>query len=81
LARIRAELKAARLALHIQAVSQGTFILANTKGNAAPAQASIDHFRRAGSATFSVGERMRKLYPLHPTPIDYIDARYEGTGS
>jgi hypothetical protein len=24
---------------------------------------------------------MRKLCPLHPTPFDYIDARYEGTGS
>jgi TetR/AcrR family transcriptional regulator, transcriptional repressor for nem operon len=34
------------LALHTQAVLQGAFILAKAKGNAAVAEASIDHLRR-----------------------------------
>ena len=44
--RLRASWTAQSLALHTQAVLQGAFILAKTKGNAAMAQASIDHLRR-----------------------------------
>lgn len=44
--RIRAVWTAASLALHMQAVLQGAFILAKTKGTAASVEASIDHLRR-----------------------------------
>jgi TetR/AcrR family transcriptional regulator, transcriptional repressor for nem operon len=44
--RIRADWTARGLALHIQAVLQGAFILAKAKGNAAIAADSIDHLRR-----------------------------------
>ena len=44
--RIRASWTAKSLALHAQAVLQGAFILAKAKGNAATAEASIDHLRR-----------------------------------
>jgi TetR/AcrR family transcriptional repressor of nem operon len=44
--RIRAPWTAESLALHTQAVLQGAFILAKAKGNAAVAEASIDHLRR-----------------------------------
>jgi TetR/AcrR family transcriptional regulator, transcriptional repressor for nem operon len=43
---IRAAWTAESLALHTQAVLQGAFILAKAKGNAAVAEASIDHLRR-----------------------------------
>ena len=43
---IRAPWTAASLALHMQAVLQGAFILAKAKGNAASVEASIDHLRR-----------------------------------
>jgi hypothetical protein len=72
---------AASLALHMQAVSQGTFILAYTTGDTVPVQASIDHVRRAGFAAFLAGQRMRNPNALHPTTIDYKEARYEGTAS
>src|ERR1700729_1559812 len=44
--RIRATWTAESLALHTQAVLQGAFIMAKAKGNAAVAEASIDHLRR-----------------------------------
>jgi TetR/AcrR family transcriptional repressor of nem operon len=44
--RIRADWTAESLALHTQAVLQGAFILAKAKGNAAVAEASVDHLRR-----------------------------------
>jgi TetR/AcrR family transcriptional repressor of nem operon len=44
--RIRGPWTAESLALHTQAVLQGAFILAKSKGNAAVAEASIDHLRR-----------------------------------
>ncbi|HEY2069069.1 MAG TPA: TetR/AcrR family transcriptional regulator [Rhizomicrobium sp.] len=44
--RIRASWTAKSLALHTQAVLQGAFILAKAKGDAAVAEASIDHLRR-----------------------------------
>lgn len=44
--RIRAPWTAESLALHMQAVLQGAFILAKAKGNAAMVEASIDHLRR-----------------------------------
>jgi TetR/AcrR family transcriptional repressor of nem operon len=44
--RIRAPWTAEGLALHMQAVLQGAFILAKAKGNAAVVEASIDHLRR-----------------------------------
>jgi TetR/AcrR family transcriptional repressor of nem operon len=43
---IRAAWTAESLAQHTQAVLQGGFILAKAKGNAAVAEASIDHLRR-----------------------------------
>jgi TetR/AcrR family transcriptional repressor of nem operon len=43
---LRAPWTAESLALHTQAVLQGAFILAKTKGNGAVAEASIDHLRR-----------------------------------
>jgi TetR/AcrR family transcriptional repressor of nem operon len=43
---LRAPWTAQSLALHTQAVLQGAFILAKTKGNAAMVEASIDHLRR-----------------------------------
>jgi TetR/AcrR family transcriptional repressor of nem operon len=44
--RIRAPWTAESLALHTQAVLQGAFILAKAKGEAAIAEASVDHLRR-----------------------------------
>jgi TetR/AcrR family transcriptional repressor of nem operon len=44
--RIRGPWTSASLALHTQAVLQGAFVLAKAKGNAAVAEASIDHLRR-----------------------------------
>ena len=43
---VHAPWTAASLALHTQAVLQGAFILAKAKGNAAVAEASIEHLRR-----------------------------------
>jgi len=43
--RVRASWTAKSLALHIQAVLQGAFILAKAKGSAAAAVASVDHLR------------------------------------
>jgi TetR/AcrR family transcriptional repressor of nem operon len=44
--RIRPPWTAESLALHMQAVLQGAFILAKAKGNARVAETSIDHLRR-----------------------------------
>lgn len=44
--RIRGPWTSASLAMHTQAVLQGAFVLAKAKGNAAVAEASIDHLRR-----------------------------------
>jgi TetR/AcrR family transcriptional repressor of nem operon len=44
--RIRVPWTAESLALHMQAVLQGAFILAKAKGSAAVAEASVDHLRR-----------------------------------
>jgi TetR/AcrR family transcriptional repressor of nem operon len=44
--RIRAHWTAENLALHMQAVLQGAFVLAKGKGNARVVAASIDHLRR-----------------------------------
>ncbi len=44
--RLRAAWTAKSLALHTQAVLQGAFILAKAQGNAAVAEASVDHLRR-----------------------------------
>jgi TetR/AcrR family transcriptional repressor of nem operon len=44
--RIRASWTAESLAQHTQAVLQGAFILAKAKGNAAVAEASVEHLRR-----------------------------------
>jgi TetR/AcrR family transcriptional repressor of nem operon len=43
---VRTEWTAQSLALHMQAVLQGAFILAKAKGGAAIAAASVDHLRR-----------------------------------
>lgn len=52
---ITAEWTASSLALHIQAVIQGAFILAKAKHGAAVAAASIDHLRRYVEMLFDVG--------------------------
>lgn len=44
--RVRAPWTAESLALHMQVVLQGAFVLAKAKGNAAVAEASVDHLRR-----------------------------------
>jgi TetR/AcrR family transcriptional repressor of nem operon len=51
--RIRAPWTAESLALHMQAVLQGAFILAKAKGNAGVAAASVDHLRRYIELLFS----------------------------
>ncbi|HJW40785.1 MAG TPA: TetR/AcrR family transcriptional regulator [Rhizomicrobium sp.] len=51
--RVRAAWTAESLALHMQAVLQGAFILAKAKGSAAAAEASIDHLRRYIELLFS----------------------------
>jgi TetR/AcrR family transcriptional repressor of nem operon len=43
------------LALHIQAVIQGGFIMAKAKGNAAAAAESLDHLRRYVELLFAQG--------------------------
>ena len=45
------------LALHIQAVTQGGFILAKAKGSAAVAAESLDHLRRYLELLFGGGRR------------------------
>jgi TetR/AcrR family transcriptional regulator, transcriptional repressor for nem operon len=60
------------LALHTQAVLQGAFILAKTKGSAAVAEASIDHLRRYIELLFgrprerAGGKNRRRRKPLSP---------------
>ena len=52
------------LALHIQAVIQGGFILAKAKGSAAVAAESLDHLRRYVELLFGTGRtRQRKRAP------------------
>ena len=59
--RIRAPWTAASLALHTQAVLQGSFILAKAKGNARVVEASIDHLRRYVELLFRrPGKRTRR---------------------
>jgi TetR/AcrR family transcriptional repressor of nem operon len=59
--RIRAAWTAESLALHMQAVLQGAFVLAKAKGNAAVAEASIDHLRRYVELLFGrPGKRARR---------------------
>jgi TetR/AcrR family transcriptional repressor of nem operon len=58
--RIRAPWTAESLALHTQAVLQGSFIMAKAKGGAAIAAASIDHLRRYIEFLFQPAERKRK---------------------
>ncbi len=63
--RIRAPWTAESLALHMQAVLQGAFILAKAKGNAAVAEASVDHLRRYvellfGSPKKEAGRKSRR---------------------
>ena len=48
------------LALHIQAVIQGGFILAKAKGSAAVAAESLDHLRRYVELLFGTGRRRRR---------------------
>jgi TetR/AcrR family transcriptional regulator, transcriptional repressor for nem operon len=45
------------LALHLQGVIQGAFILAKAKGSAAVAAESLDHLRRYLELPFSRGSR------------------------
>jgi TetR/AcrR family transcriptional regulator, transcriptional repressor for nem operon len=58
--RIRAPWTAESLALHTQAVLQGSFIMAKAKGGPAIAAASIDHLRRYIEFLFQPAERKRK---------------------
>jgi TetR/AcrR family transcriptional regulator, transcriptional repressor for nem operon len=50
-----AGIDAAGLALHVQAVLQGGFIIAKARGNAAPARASIAHLKRYFELLFNSG--------------------------
>ncbi len=52
-----AEPSAASLALHIQAVLQGGFILAKAKGDAAPALDALAHLRRYFECLFKKGSK------------------------
>ena len=65
---VRGDWSAETLALHIQAVIQGGFILAKAKGSAAVAAESLDHLRRYLEQTFSrPGQAQRRKavgYPL-----------------
>lgn len=58
--RIRAPWTAGSLALHTQAVLQGSFILAKAKGGATIAAASIDHLHRYIELLFQPAIRKRK---------------------
>jgi TetR/AcrR family transcriptional regulator, transcriptional repressor for nem operon len=57
---MRAEWTAQSLALHMQAVLQGAFILAKAKGGAAIAAASVDHLRRYIEILFQPATRKGK---------------------
>lgn len=57
---VRAEWTARSLALHMQAVLQGAFILAKAKGSADIAAASVDHLRRYVELLFRPTARQRK---------------------
>jgi TetR/AcrR family transcriptional repressor of nem operon len=60
---VRAEWTAQSLALHMQAVLQGAFILAKAKGGAAIAAASVDHLRRYIEFLFQPAMRKGKEPP------------------
>jgi TetR/AcrR family transcriptional repressor of nem operon len=60
---VRAEWTAQSLALHMQAVLQGAFILAKAKGGAAIAAASVDHLRRYIEFLFQPATRKGKEPP------------------
>jgi TetR/AcrR family transcriptional regulator, transcriptional repressor for nem operon len=59
--RIRASWTAGSLALHTQAVLQGSFVIAKAKGSATIAAASIDHLYRYIELLFRPAIRKRKL--------------------
>ena len=61
---VRCDWSAETLALHIQAVIQGGFILAKAKGNAAVAAKSLDHLRRYLEQTFAGAGRARRRNAL-----------------
>jgi TetR/AcrR family transcriptional regulator, transcriptional repressor for nem operon len=52
---------AASLALHVQAVLQGGFVVAKARGDAAPARASIGHLKRYFELLFRSGTKERLL--------------------
>ena len=56
---VRGDWTAEGLALHIQGVVQGAFILAKAKGRAAPALQSLDHLRRYIELLFATPGRRR----------------------
>lgn len=62
--RVRSSWTAESLALHIQAVIQGSFIIAKGKGGAEVAAQSLDHLRRYIDQIF-VGARMRSPFPTN----------------
>jgi TetR/AcrR family transcriptional repressor of nem operon len=55
--RVRASWSAESLALHMQAVLQGAFVIAKAKGNVAVAAASVDHLRRYIELLFQTERR------------------------
>ena len=61
---VRGDWSAETLALHIQGVIQGGFILAKAKGSAAVAAESLDHLRRYLAQTFArpIRARRRKVF-------------------
>jgi TetR/AcrR family transcriptional repressor of nem operon len=57
--RVRGNWTVGSLALHIQAVIQGGFILAKAKANAAAAAESLDHLRRYLELLFDTQTKRR----------------------
>jgi TetR/AcrR family transcriptional repressor of nem operon len=68
---VRANWSARSLALHMQAVLQGAFILAKAKGGPEVAAASIDHLRRYIELLFKAGnlERLGRAATITPLSI------------
>jgi TetR/AcrR family transcriptional repressor of nem operon len=72
--RVRGDWTAESLALHIQAVVQGGFILAKAKGSAAVAAQSLDHLRRYIELLFRGSHKRRPPRPGEPKPIRWARA-------
>jgi TetR/AcrR family transcriptional repressor of nem operon len=65
---VTADVTADSLALHMQCVLQGAFILAKATGSAAVAAQSIDHLRRYFELLFRPPNKRRRAAPRHGKP-------------